>query len=128
MRWLPQVAVPQFAPGEVITIDTRGAEPGNDALPISRGRRSAWRILVGCLFRLRPGDAGLPEQFASAPLETGYRAPAPGIDGLSDEDATVPNDRRGTATVGQRHTPGDVLVRAPVERKILLFGQATAVR
>src|SRR5260370_20305379 len=102
-----QVAVPQLTPGEVVTINTRRAEPGNDARPIGHRRRSAGRILVVRRFFLRPRHAGLPEQLASAPVETQHRTEALGLDGLSHENSASPYDRSGAAAVGQRQAPAD---------------------
>ena len=64
VRLLTQVATPQLMADEVVTIHTRRAEPGDDALPIRHGRRRARRIRIARRFLLRPGDAGLPEQLA----------------------------------------------------------------
>src|SRR5712692_8015000 len=123
-----QVAMPQLTSSEIVTIDTRRTKPRDDAPSVGHGRRSAGWILVARRFLLRPGDAGLPEQFARAPVETEHGAAALGVDGLSDENPPAPHDGGGIAAVRQRHAPGDVLVGAPVEREVLLGGGATAVR
>src|SRR5262245_8065769 len=61
---LAEIAMPKLSPVQVVTIHSRGTEPGDHALAISDRRRSA--IGVGFVRWVFSGrrDSRLPEQFA----------------------------------------------------------------
>ena len=93
VRLAAEVAPPQLMAGQVVTINTGGAEPGDHAFAIRHGRGAARRIRFAALLLLRPNRSRLPQQLAVAAPETHDPAQVVFLDGLSDENLVAPNDR-----------------------------------
>src|SRR5947208_956424 len=92
-------ASPQFLPAEVVAIKAVRRERNDDALAVGHGRSGAIRVGRVGRFLFPRRDAGLPEQLAVRAIQAHERATV--ADGLGDEEAIAPDNRRGITRLRQ---------------------------
>src|ERR1043165_3873192 len=63
-----------------------------------------------------------PKLLASSPVKAKKTSLLPLLFRASDEDASARNDRTAIPRAGQRGLPSNILVRSPVQRRLLLKG------
>src|SRR5262245_19062116 len=99
------------------------------ALPQNLSRIAVQAEHLQRLFPVARDGVRMYKGFALPDMTYGFR---PGYDfafnGSSQEDPVAPDNRRRKTATGKRRLPGDVLVHAPLDGKILLFRDAQTLR